>query len=312
MSDDTESMTLANRAGMAKLSIAVLTAVRNERSLADETADRHGVNRKMISTKRATLARTALKDLNSLCAKARNFHYSMTLPWLDEGGRVLPAKLAMAYITKMREFERDFFTTVDNFVADYPEHVKDAKLLLNGTFDPTNYPGYDPNEDKVTNPELVRGKFSFKTTITNMPSSEDFRIKLGDDEQAAEEERIRKKMLDNDIDKWARETASRDLFLRIYDRVKHMVERLKVYHIDEDGKVRNKFHDSVVINIEVLCELIPLLNITNDQDLVDMADRLKTDLCEHSGEVLRKDSDVRAEVTVKAEDILKVVEGFLS
>ena len=48
--------------------------------------------------------------------EARQEHYFMTLPWDDNGYRVLPAAVYMEHTEKLREYTRQFRAAVEAFV----------------------------------------------------------------------------------------------------------------------------------------------------------------------------------------------------
>ena len=80
--------------------------------------------------------------------------------------------------------------------------------------------------------------------------------------------------------------ASRPLwmtcFQRVYDAVGRMAERLSTYEPSSaEDNAKNTFRDSLVYNVVELADLLPSLNITDDQRLTDLAKRLKADLAEH-------------------------------
>jgi hypothetical protein len=94
-----------------------------------------------------------------------------------------------------------------------------------------------------------------------------------------------------------------------------MVERLKNYQPPtgrKKGETGVNFHDSTVYNISELADILPALNLTNDQRLVDLQQKLKDELVEHSPEILKSNPKIRSETARKAEKIYSKVKGFLA
>ena len=86
------------------------------------------------------LAPQRLKEIAAVVNAFRSIHYHLTAPWLDEGLRILPAKLYTEHQTEERKFRLDFENKVAAFVADYPQLKADAKAAMNGLFNESDYP----------------------------------------------------------------------------------------------------------------------------------------------------------------------------
>ena len=73
----------------------------------------------------------------------------------------------------------------------------------------------------------------------------------------------------------------------------------------------NIFRDTLVPNLEDLCDLVPKMNIGGDQAINDLAAECKAKLCKWDCQTLRDDSDKRAEVSKEADAILSKAEGLI-
>lgn len=292
-------MTIANRAMIARYTAGYFQGIKNARHLADETAAAHNSDARMHRHRQLLLPKEAISPLQSIATAARLFHYTMTLPWQDDGSRVLTSKSYMTYLSRMRVYQDDFNTATATFITNYNEYIADAKERLKGLFNSKDYP---------TAAE-IKNKFYFEFYFSPIPTAGDFRVSLGNDELKAEEDRIRAD-IESRAKSWETE-ASKELFNRIFERVQHMVERLKLYHIGDDGKAKNFFHASLVGNIKDLAELLPLLNVTDDPLLTKMAERLDLELCEYTPEELREDELIRETVAGRAEKILSDVSALI-
>lgn len=54
--------------------------------------------------------------------------------WSDEGDRLLPAHFYFELTTQMREFERAFSQSVEEFLEVYPSYIEQVRPELNGLF----------------------------------------------------------------------------------------------------------------------------------------------------------------------------------
>ena len=132
----------------------------------------------------------------------------------------------------MREFEQAFAQQVEEFLSVYPSYIEQVRPELNGLFREEDYPSAD----------RLRSKFGVRLEVLPIPSGEDFRVTL------SEEERAR---VAREIDASVRESLLRgteDLWTRLKGVVAHMVERL--------NEPESRFHASLVTNV---CELVDLL-----------------------------------------------------
>jgi hypothetical protein len=98
----------------------------------------------------------------------------ITLPWSDEGFRLLPANFYFDLMARMREFEAGFEQGVESFLGVYPQYIEQLRPELNGLFREEDYPSA----------EKLRKKFGVKLEVLHIPSGADFRVQMSADEQA--------------------------------------------------------------------------------------------------------------------------------
>lgn len=285
---------LTSKAMLVKLNISQWAARKHDKKASAEVAATHGNDVNMGRYHKSLIAKTALADIAKLAGTARTHHYENTLPWADDGARILPATNYFQYQTEQRAIAEQFRAAVAKFVNDYPSFVADARISLNGLFNEADYPTF------------VADKFSIGTVILPLPAAGDFRVSIGVSEEASIRAEI-ETTLNSAI-----AGATRDLWQRVYDGVEHMRERLAAYAIDPaTGKTISTFRDSLVGNLQDLVGLLPRLNLTGDPELAAMAERLSKSLCQHDAQTLRENELVRVEVTRSAEQILSDMAGYI-
>jgi hypothetical protein len=150
----------------------------------------------------------------------------MTLPWDDNGYRVLPSAAYMDHTEKMRGLSNRFTPAVDALARESGNLVEQAKVRLGGLSRPEDYPA----------PDKLRSKFSFETKVMPLPDAGDFRVTLGDEEK----ERIKKQI--TAAVETSLQVASRELWQRLYEAVSHLAERLQTYKVTNEG-VEHPFRD---------------------------------------------------------------------
>jgi hypothetical protein len=289
---------LANRAMLAGVRISVWSARRVDKRVTAETNAAHNAASDAGRYNKALLAKDALAAVTAAASAARLAHYARTLPWMDDGARILPAAAYKDYADAMRTIRFQFETAVADFVANYDGFVQDARARLNGMFNPDEYPTADE----------IAGKFNFTTRVLPMPDAADFRVDLGD----AVADAIRADITRDTQDALA--AAQRDVWNRITTVVSHMVEKLNGYApaMRPGDKVTGIFRDSLVENVRELVAILPALNLTNDATLTSVTARLERELCTHDADALRDNDGLRQETADNAAAILAEIADFLA
>ena len=228
-----------------------------------------------------------LEELRTLAGQIRQHFYKITLPWSDEGFRLLPANFYFDLMARMREFEAGFEQGVESFLGVYPQYIEQVKPELNGLFREEDYPTV----------EKLRRKFGVKLEVLPIPSGADFRVQMSAEEQAR---------VSREIDANVRESLMRgteDLWKRLREVVAHMVDRL--------NEPESRFHGSLVTNVLDLVEILPRLNVNGDTDLNRFADQVKGRLCNYSAQDLKKHDLLRVTTAADAANIVAEMDGLL-
>lgn len=287
---------LTERAMLIALNISQWAARKHDRKISDEVAKAHGARRDSSDVGRynkVLIAKEHLKPIQDIVGSARKQHEFLTLPWSDEGSRILSAEGYLLYAEQFRVYKDKFQAAVSNFLDIYDSCLSEAQVRLNSMFRPEDYP---------TRTQLA-AKFSFDTKVTPLPSAEDFRVtSLGQEDlhkiRREIEERVKTEIA----------AAAKDPWRRIYDAVTHVSARLKEY----DGKAKGSFRDSLIGNLRELVAVLPSLNITGDGGLSVMAERLDSDLCQWEAQALRESDSLREQVAASADSILKQMAEYTS
>lgn len=223
----------------------------------------------------------------------QDYHYTVTLPWGDDGWRLLPAKRISEYRATFRKHQDIHNELVDKFVADYPEYREAAKQTLGtgpeGLWNETDYPSQLE----------IRDKYRFATDWSNIDSAEDLRVKVSED--VAKE--IKREIEENTQRKL--NVAVADTHNRVHAAVSAVIERLT----DDPSGDPKIFRDSLIGNLKDLADLLPSLNVTDDPALGKVADAIHVKLAQLDPQALRDDADARAKTVKSAKEILEDLNG---
>lgn len=287
---------LTERAMLASLTIRTWSARKHDKRVTRDVASREHAAQDAGRYNKRLMPREALKFLGSQASSARTEHYKRTLPWMDDGARILSAAGYFDYANAIRSLKDDFERAADDFASRYPDFVKAAQTELGNMFDPNDYP--DAN--------VIRSKFAIELHTFPMPDPNDFRVSLPSEElelvRADIETQVRNSIL----------SGQREVYGRISEAMTHMVTKLRAYQPDADDlKARGIFRDSLVENVKELATLLPSLNITNDPALRVLAEELKA-VAAFPAETLRNSDSARLSTADEAQAILDKVTAFLA
>lgn len=293
-STSNQDPSLSSRAMLCSLSISMWSARKHDREASEEIAQRHGAHSDAGRYHKVLLPKEALAEIQKIVSEARQEHYFMTLPWDDNGYRVLPAAAYMAHTEKMRALSNRFTPAVEALVRQFGQLVEEAKARLGGLFRPGDYPA----------PDELRSKFSFDTKVMPLPDAGDFRVALGDEEK----DRIKRQI--TAAVEASLQVASRELWQRLYEAVSHLADRLKAYKVTGQG-VEHPFRDSVITNLVKLVDVLPKLNVTADPELERLAAEVRASLLVDPQE-LRKSESVRTETATAASAIATRMAAYMA
>lgn len=291
------SSALATRAMVVTLSISQWSGRRLDREITDEVNNQHNAAADAGRYNKLLLPKEALDPIVKVVSETRTEFLKRTLPWIDNGGRIMAADAYLAHMSWIRAQRSKFDAAVDEFIRAYPSYVQSARIRLNGMFKPEDYPTIDQ----------LRGKFAMDCSVLPVPTSDDFRVAMSEAQAAHIRADIERQVSD------ATTAAVKDVYRRVADVSGRMVERLNAYKPAAKKGERSEgvFRDSLVENVRDLIAILPALNITGDPVLTTMADKLQP-LAEWDASVLREDAGKRKDVAATAEQILAQVSDFLA
>ena len=289
---------LSERAMLVTLRISSWSGMMLDREVTDEVNESHKAEKAAGRYSKRLVATKFFNGISQAHRSARESHRLLTLPWEDDGTRILSTVGYVAYAKKMQECRHQAEKAVKEFLAEPDAYISEAQQRLGSMFDPADYP------DQAT----LATKFGFDTEIRNVPVAGDFRAELSEESTKA---------IIKDIEKRTNKRlkmAMNDAFGRVAEVVGKLSERLRNYVPPKDGnKAEGIIRDSLVYNIfELATNILPVLNVTNDPRIEALQAQLVADLVEHSPEILRADAGVRAITLTKAEKLLKKVQSYMS
>jgi hypothetical protein len=280
--------TLSERAMLVSLNIRRWAAARTDKKITAEVASSHAVSEKRAGRYRKNaidVEATSFKGVVMAATDLRTKHYFYTLPWAQDGARILTTAMFEQYSTEMRLLRADFEDAVSTFVKDYARLKAAAKLELNGMYNEQDYP------------INIGAKFGVDIVFMPLPDCEDFRATLSQDTVAEIRKDIRTELQN------ATHLAMREPYERLYTHISRMVERL--------SHKKAVFRDTLVTGLADLCAVLPGLNLTGDTRLEDLRKRAENMIANIDPQDLREVPSIRNDVAKQAAEIQHLMAGFM-
>jgi hypothetical protein len=276
---------IQTKAMLARVSVSRWNANKHDKKVSAEVDAAHNATNAGRYTK-ALVDKSHLKALMTSAGLIRSFHYKHTLPWDDEGDRLLPAKTFQKYTDGLRTLRDEDERLRKEFLLLYPQLVAAAPHRLGTLFDPADFPS-------VTD---LPAKYDVKVAIKQIPDAADFRVDVS--AEAAEE--IRAAITAETDIKF--QAAMRDCYVRMEQVVSRIAGTLK----EDDPRI----FDTLVTNAQDLVECLPDLNLADDPHLEQLRQDLAA-MLPKSAKALKHNPDLRKQVADNADTILAKMVGYV-
>lgn len=280
-------MKLSDKALLVQLNISQWTARKYDKRATEQVAQQNGSASQAGRYNKSLLPMNdALNNIHQKSTLIRKKFYTNTLPWGIEGTMMLPSANYLNFMTEFRKEKADWESLVDTFYHEYPRLHADAQRFLGNLYNKADYPELHD----------IQRKFNMDMAVFPVPSN-DFRVSIGD----AELERIQQDV-EARVENSAQQ-AMKEAWQRLYDRVKHMAEKLA------DPKA--VFRDTLVENTKEVCSILSRLNFADDPDLETMRQQVEGSLANNHPESLRNDPDLRKNKAEEAKAIMDKMGAFM-
>jgi hypothetical protein len=285
-------MDISGRALLVNTTVRVWTGEKRDRAITREICTMKGAEDNAVRANKSLLGEH-IRGVQAAERAVRHAVNERTLPWMDDGTRILKGTAFMAFTEAMAGPVREFDDAVDAFITAYPDIKYQAHRRLGDAYAEADFPPAN----------RLKQRFGVKLTYLPVPSTEDFRVNLSSDEIAAvrrnAEEALRGTVND----------AVRSLLDRLQEPVARMATRLRLFRRSSGGKVQHPFRDSLVENVRAIVRLAPALNLMDDPRIAALCTDIERHLAVHDPDDLRNSDALRESVADEADAILKRMQG---
>ena len=281
-------MSIVTQAMVVNLQIGVWMGYRLDKEASRELTDEKNAEADAARVNTHLIPKDKLKPIVSASGAVRSHFYDKTLPWQDNGNRLLTRKLYMKFIEEHQRLVTAFTEAVDQFLArDYLVAQEKARFRMGELFKPDVYPSA----------EALRRRFYVNLDIDAVTTAGDFRVEM--DQNTIDE--VREGMEQAMGARIGR--AMQDVWARLNTTLGHFAEKMA-----GDGIFRN----TTLTNLEELVQVLPDLNITNDPELERIRLEIADKIIGFDAQDLRKDKLVRDRAATEASKIVEEMAGFLN
>ena len=260
-------MNLTHDAMLVSLRIAAWSGRQYDRKASTHVAVHHEASVSAGRYNKCLLPKAAFAALTATMSAARSAHYAQTLPWDDQGSRLLTVANYERYTELMDGLRERMVRERARFIEDYDDNIDKARLDLGKLFRIEDYPSK----------EALRGKFGLRYRIIPVPDADHFMAKLASDDT----DRV-KRDIESQIEERLHDAVG-DLYRRLGEAVERVSERLQE---DDEGKPL-VFRDSMIGNIRDLVDVVPRLNIFGDDALAQLCEQVKEKIAAAEPDALR-------------------------
>ena len=280
-------MKLSDKALLVQLNVSQWTARKLDKKATNDVALANNTGVHAGNYNKSLLPMNEyLDNVKRLTTFIRKEYYDNTLPWGIDGTMILPPDNYLAFMAKFKRHKSDWYQLVDKFLLAYPQLQLNAQRYLGDLYNSNDYPSV----------EDLKTKFSMDITVLPVPS-DDFRVGIDEQELANIQQQVEERV------QQSTKIAMQEAWQRLYDKVKSMAEKL--------ADTKSIFRDTLVTNMQDVCDVLKRLNVTGDKDLEQMRYMVENTLANNNPESLRLDPDLRKTKSIEAKDILDKMGAFM-
>ena len=280
-------MSIANNTMVVNLQISMWSGYKLDKGMSQRVTSEANADADAARVNKHIVPKESLKEIVTAAGSLRTHFYARTLPWGDNGDRLLPRLAYTDFVQEHGRLEQEFHNAVDNFIKEKYLAARDqAEFRMGEMFRAEDYPEADQ----------LRRRFAVTLDVHGVPTGRDFRVDM--DKQTTD--MLRQQIEEKNAERVG--TAMRDVWERLSTVLTHFANKM-----GEDAV----FRDSTVKNLEELVEMLPALNVTEDPELEKIRQDITDTLIGYKPKDLRKDTAVRQAAAKESRRIADQMASFM-
>jgi hypothetical protein len=281
-------MSIANECIVLNLQLGLWTGQRLDKDASRKVTEEAGADSDAARVNKHLISKDAMKPILTAANAVRTHFYTKTLPWKDNGDRVISRKAFIKFIEDHERLAHAMRAAVDEFcVTTYQSELEKAGFRMGDLFNEDDYPSA---------PELQR-RFYVNLDVDPISSVDDFRVNMS----AAQADALKAKMEEAMAQRIGKAMSS--VWGRLADVLGNFTERTKT---------GMGIRIEMVQNLREIVDILPELNITNDPELEAIRQKISARLTGYDAADLRTDTAARAAAHSDAQKIMDQMKGFMT
>ena len=281
-------MSIVTNCMIVNLQLGVWTGHRLDKAATKRVTDEANAEEDAARVNKHLVPKEALKKISNAQGQVRLHFYDRTLPWKDNGDRVLTRVMFERFIEEHGQLKEKFNEAVLDFLKnEYPVVVQKAEFRMGELFKKDDYPS----------PRELRTRFYVNLDIDGISEAKDFRVKIDADERKRVQAEIESAMERRIVE------AQKHVWERLATTMGHFTERMKT----KDAK----FKAATIENLAELAEILPGLNVVGDPELDALAKQISKLVSGCDAKSIRENDEQRKAIGKEAASIMSDIGGFM-
>lgn len=286
---------IASSSLMVEVSIGQPSSIKQDNRASIQVTDAHNAITGSAKVKKDIYSSPMLKSINSYAQQVYAMHRTMTLPYSDALGRIVPTSIFPEHKRRIAgECKNEFFRMRDLVVGQYQNICNRAADALGSLHDPLDYLSQD----------AFYKKFRFNCIYLPVQTNK-FHADLARDTKA---------FLTEQFDAFHTVSLGNmhmDICSRVHKAASNLVARIDFTDADKLANPKQcKLYDSAVTNVLDIVNMLDDFNITGDTNIARMASELRTAMGGVTPDGLKQSEDYRMETKQTVEDIIANLPSF--
>lgn len=228
----------------------------------------------------------SLREYSRAKGKIRDYFNSRTLPWGENGIRILPSASLFKFREDVEGFKKTLAEEAEKVVDALPEIKAAAMVRLGKLYRETEFP----------TPAQLRAKLGIRVKFYPLPNTTDFRVTLSMQEKAILEEQLRETLEDT------QKAATADLLKRMSERVKGLLLTLDKDKAPKEETLKRALD---------LCQSCKELNLWGDPEITRNVGEIEKTLSGKTEAALSQSSVERKVLSTSLQEVMEKMSGFM-
>jgi len=231
----------------------------------------------------------AYRELTAIKSQASAYWRSMTLPYPQEGVRLIRQSDVAAFEDKMREFKERLTAAAANLQLEYETLKNSAREKLGSLYNPDDYPA------------SLEGVFSISWEYPAVEPP-NYLMSFNPELYAQEQSRVQRRFE-------AAVVMAEDAFAaKLEDLISHLLERLT----DEPDGTKKTFKASAIENFREFYDEFQRMNIRSNAQLERLVERATNIVGGVDAAELRKNNDVRSTIANQMNEVKTALNSLVT